>query len=100
MNPACGGGRRGREERGESLEEGKGGRTSRFGVQVKEEGQRDEEKRKRVGQEEMQGGGARDVGRRGQNTCRLFVRRGGSEARSPMGYKLGKEGHGLQEFQD
>ena len=73
MNPACGGGRRGREERGESLEEGRGGKTSRFGIQVKDERKRDEGKRKRVGQEEMQGGGARDMERREHNTCRLFV---------------------------
>ena len=56
-----------------ALRRGKGGKTSRFGVQVKEEGKRDEGKRNRVGQEEIQGGGARDVERRGQNTCRLFV---------------------------
>ena len=83
-----------------ALRREKGEKASRFGVQVEEEGKGDDGKRERVGQEEMQGGGARDEERKGRNTCRLFVRRGSNEARSPMGYKLGKEGHELQEFQD
>ena len=52
--------------------EGKRRKTSRFGIQVrnKEKGMRE---RERVGQEEMQGGGARDMERREPNTCRLSM---------------------------
>ena len=49
MDPACGGGRREREGRGVSLEEGKIGKTSRFGIQVrkKEQWMRSDKGRKR-----------------------------------------------------
>ena len=44
---------------------------SRFGIQVKEVRKKDEVKRMRVGQEGMQGGGARDLERREPTTCRV-----------------------------
>ena len=49
------------------------GKESRFGIQVKEVRKGNEGKRMRVGQEEMQGGGARDLERREPKTCRLCM---------------------------